>query len=77
MGARIPAAILTAALIIAATLAVLLRWTIVVGPTTGETTDYPLQGIYRLDRWTGSVTWCRPQGLPGLMLPVEVKCEVK
>ena len=26
-------------------------------------------GIYRLDRWTGSVTWCRPTGLPGLTSP--------
>jgi hypothetical protein len=73
----IPAAILTGALIVAATIAVLLRWTIVVGPTTGETTNYPLQGIYRLDCWTGNVTWCRPHGLPGLASPTRVNCEAE
>jgi hypothetical protein len=73
----IAAAILTGALIVAATIAVLLRWTIVVGPTTGETTDHPIQGIYRLDRWTGSVMWCRPHGLPGLVAPTKVYCEAE
>jgi hypothetical protein len=74
----IPVAILTGTLIIAATVAVLLRWSIVVGPTTGEATDTPLQGIYRLDRWTGAVTWCRPMyGLPGVLSPAKVNCEAK
>ena len=75
MSISIPAAVLTGALIIALTVALMFRWTIVVGPTTGEATDYPLQGIYRLDRWTGGVTWCRPHGLPGLISPTKVYCE--
>jgi hypothetical protein len=39
-----------AALVVAGALLVVLRWEIVVGPA----------GTYRLDRWTGRVTECRP-----------------
>jgi hypothetical protein len=72
----VPTSIIIGALIIAATIAFLFRWSVVVGPTTGERTDYPLQGIYRLDRWTGSVTWCRG-ALPGLLTPSSIKCDAK
>lgn len=74
----VPTSIIIGVLIIAATIAFLLRWSIIVGPTTGEKTDYPLQGIYRLDRWTGNVTWCRPNhGLPSLLEPATINCDVK
>jgi hypothetical protein len=68
-------AILVGSLIIAATIAVVSRWSIITGPTTGESTDYPIQGIYRLDRWTGKVTWCSAHGLPGPAAPSFVDCE--
>lgn len=71
-----PAAILTGTLVIAATIAALFRWSLVIGPTTGEATEIPLQGIYRLDRWTGNVTWCRGV-LPGVLAPSKINCEAK
>jgi len=72
----IPGAIVAGALILAATIGILFRWTIVIGPTTGERTDYPIQGIYRLDRWTGTVMWCRSYGLPGVYgVTAKINCE--
>ena len=72
----IPTSIMTGALIIAATVAVVLRWSLMTGPTIGETTDNPIPGIYRLDRWTGSVTWCKG-ALPSLLTPSALNCDAK
>lgn len=69
-----PAAILGSAIILAAVVAILSRWSLVVGPTTGEKTEQPIQGIYRLDRLTGAVQWCRSIGLPGMRSPSAINC---
>jgi hypothetical protein len=73
----VPVAIFAGSLIIAATIAVVSRWNIVTGPTTGESTETPIRGIYRLDRWTGKVTWYRAHGLPGLMTASFMDCEAE
>ena len=69
-------AIVIGALIVAGAVLFLFRWSLVIGPTTGERTEIPLQGIYRLDRWTGDVTWCRGV-LPGMLAPSKINCEAK
>jgi hypothetical protein len=83
MGIR--AVIFTSALMIAAAIAVSLRFSIVVGPTieVANSIEYPRAGIYRLDHWTGAVMWCAtprpisdvPGALPTLLHAARVNCE--
>jgi hypothetical protein len=74
-----PAAILAGAIIIGAAILFSAHWSLVVGPTVGTvpTGEYPREGIYRLDRWTGSVAWCGTTGLPTPNEAAPVNCEVK
>ena len=69
------AAILTGALIIGTAIAFTLRWDIAIGPTQQQNTEYPIQGVYRLDRWTGKIVWCAPTPFPGPLRPREVTCD--
>jgi hypothetical protein len=78
-----PLAILIGALIIGAAIAFSFRYSIAVGPTreagaaVGGGLDYPRPGVYRLDRWTGSVIWCGQQFLPSPSSASQFTCEVK
>jgi hypothetical protein len=78
-----PAAILVGAVVIAASIAVSLHYSIAVGPTRtggaalGGGPDYDRPGVYRLDRWTGEVVWCGQQLLPSPVSASRFTCEVK
>jgi hypothetical protein len=63
----IPAAIIAGALIIAAAIVFSARWSIV--PATVH------NGVYRLDRWTGSVVWCLPSAAPSVETAGRMNCQ--
>ena len=73
----IPAAIVTGALIIAATVAATSHWSFAVGPMRDRDPDFIRPGVFRLNRWTGTVVWCGPRGLPDPTSAVVLQCEAK
>jgi len=50
MRSALPAAIILAGVLIAASVAMTNRWAI--------SNSAPFAGAYRLDRWTGQIMWC-------------------
>jgi hypothetical protein len=67
MTASIPAAIVAAALIVGVSIALTSHWSIV---PTGS-----LVGAFRLNHWTGEVTWCETLGSE--LEPPELRSKMK
>jgi hypothetical protein len=72
-----PLAILAGALIIGLSILFVGRWSVVAGSNI-DPRELSYVGVYRLDRWTGAVTWCgRALYLPSIATASPLTCDVR